>query len=79
MRVAAAQASSVWLDPAATTNKVVALLEQAARRGVELAACPESSLSGYPFWAMLGGGGRFGDPEQARADAVSEGTYRGEP
>jgi len=28
---------------------------------------PETYLSGYPFWVMLGGGGRFGDAEQARA------------
>ena len=70
MRVAAAQAASVWLNPAATADKVVALIEQAAREGVELLAFPETFLSGYPFWVMLGGGGRFGDPEHARAYAA---------
>src|SRR5919198_653908 len=69
MRVAAAQAASVWLDPTATTNKIVALLEQASRESVELVAFPESFLSGYPFWVMLGGGGRFGDPEQGMVGA----------
>ena len=70
MRVAAAQAASVWLDPMATTDKVVGLLAQASHQGVELVAFPETFLSGYPFWVMLGGGGRFGDPEQARAYAA---------
>jgi nitrilase len=58
VRVAAAQAASVWLDPEATTTKTVELLEQAARERVELVVFPESFLSGYPFWVMLGGGGR---------------------
>ena len=67
VRVAAAQAASAWLDPAATTRKIVRLLEEASRQDVELVAFPEAFLSGYPFWVMLGGGGRFGDPEYARA------------
>lgn len=70
MRVAAAQAASVWLDPTATTKKVVGLIEQASRQHVDLLAFPETFLSGYPFWVMLGGGGRFGDPEHARAYAA---------
>jgi predicted amidohydrolase len=28
---------------------------------------PETFLTGYPFWVMLGGAGRFGDPDYARA------------
>lgn len=70
MIVAAAQAASVWLDPPATTNKIVGLIEQAARERVDLLAFPEAFLSGYPFWVMLGGGGRFGDPAHARAYAA---------
>lgn len=70
MRVAAAQAASVWLDPTATTDKVVRLMGEASRQGVDLLVFPETFLSGYPFWVMLGGGGRFGDPEQARAYAA---------
>jgi nitrilase len=67
VRVAAAQAASVWLDSAATAAKVVELLERAARERVELVVFPETFLSGYPFWVMLGGAGRFGDAEHARA------------
>lgn len=70
MRVAAAQAASAWLDPAATSRKIVGLLEEASRQDVELVAFPETFLSGYPFWVMLGGGGRFGDPDYARAYAA---------
>lgn len=70
MRVAAAQAASVWLDPAGTAKKVIGLLQQASEQGVELVAFPEAFLSGYPFWVMLGGGGRFGDPDYARAYAA---------
>ncbi len=67
MRVAVAQAASVWLDPMATATKVVELLKRAAAKRVELVVFPETFLSGYPFWVMLGGAGRFGDPDHARA------------
>ena len=67
MRVAAVQAASVWLNRAATTNKVVTFLEQAARQGVDLVAFPETFLSGYPFWVMLGGGGRQRGADLRRA------------
>lgn len=67
MRVAAAQVASVWLDPAATATKAVELLERAAAERIELVVFPETLLSGYPFWVMLGGAGRFGDPDHARA------------
>ena len=70
VRVAAAQAASVRLDPKATTAKVIGFLEQASRDGVDLVAFPETFLSGYPFWVMLGGGGRFGDADFARAYAA---------
>jgi nitrilase len=46
------------------------MLEQASRQDVNLVAFPETFLSGYPFWVMLGGGGRFGDPDYARAYAA---------
>ena len=69
MRVAAVQAASAWLDPAATTKKILSFLQEASRSDVELVVFPETFLSGYPFWVMLGGGGRFGDAEHARAYA----------
>lgn len=70
MRVAAAQAHPCWLDPDATTRKVLAWLQDAADQGVELVAFPETFLSGYPFWVELTGGARFDDPAQKRAYAA---------
>lgn len=70
LRVAAAQARPVWLDPTGTTKKVVGLLESAAADGVELVAFPETFLSGYPFWVELTDGARFDDPAQKAAYAA---------
>jgi nitrilase len=70
MRVAAAQARPHWLDPAATTKKVIAWLEMAASQQVELVAFPETFLSGYPSWLEHTGGARFDDPDQKRAYAA---------
>jgi len=69
MRIAAAQARPCWLDPASTTKKVLAWMEDASAQGVELLAFPETFLSGYPFWVELTGGARFNDPAQKRAYA----------
>jgi len=70
VRIAAAQARPVWLDPAATTKKVVTWLEDAAAQQVELVAFGETFLSGYPFWLELTGGARFDDPAQKQAYAA---------
>lgn len=70
MRIAAAQARPVWLDPAATTKKVVTWLEDAAAQQVDLVAFGETFRSGYPFWLELTGGARFDDPTQKQAYAA---------
>jgi len=70
MRIAAAQARPVWLDPAATTKKVVSWLEDASAQQVDLVAFPETFLSGYPFWLDLTDGARFDDPAQKQAYAA---------
>lgn len=69
MRIAAAQARPAWLDPAATTKKVLDLLADAASQDVELLAFPETFLSGYPFWLERTGGARFNDALQKAAYA----------
>jgi nitrilase len=70
MRVAVAQDRPVWLDPAATTAKVVSLIEQAAHAGAELIALPETFLCGYPFWVCRTNGAAFDDPRQKDAYAA---------
>ncbi len=70
MRVAAAQARPYWLDPKATTQKVLTWLENAAAEGVQLIAFPETFLSGYPSWLEHTGGARFNDTGQKRAYAA---------
>ncbi|MFI8455027.1 carbon-nitrogen hydrolase family protein [Kitasatospora sp. NPDC085464] len=47
---AAVQAAPVYLDPAATVDKAVALIQEAAGRGAELVVFPEVFVAGYPYW-----------------------------
>ncbi|MER8187602.1 carbon-nitrogen hydrolase family protein [Kitasatospora sp. NPDC094015] len=47
---AAVQASPVYLDPAATVEKAVALIGEAAGRGASLIVFPEVFVPGYPYW-----------------------------
>jgi nitrilase len=70
VRIAAAQARPVWLDPMATARKVVAWLENAAAEHVEVVAFPEAFLPGYPFWPEFTDGARFDDPLQKQAYAA---------
>ncbi|MCR9089600.1 MAG: carbon-nitrogen hydrolase family protein [Rhodobacteraceae bacterium] len=50
MKIAAVQAAPVFLDPAASTDKLLSLLRDAASNGAELVCFPEVFLSGYPVW-----------------------------
>lgn len=50
-RVAAIQASPVFLNLDATVQKAVALTEKAAAKGAETVVFPETWLPGYPVWA----------------------------
>ncbi|MBC2642626.1 MULTISPECIES: carbon-nitrogen hydrolase family protein [unclassified Rhodococcus (in: high G+C Gram-positive bacteria)] len=47
---AAVQASPVYLDPAATVDKAVGLIHEAAAAGAALIAFPEVFVPGYPYW-----------------------------
>ncbi|MEM8731840.1 MAG: carbon-nitrogen hydrolase family protein [Pseudomonadota bacterium] len=50
MKIAAVQAAPVFLDPQASTDKLLGLLREAASHGAELVCFPEVFLSGYPVW-----------------------------
>ncbi|KJS61635.1 carbon-nitrogen hydrolase family protein [Streptomyces rubellomurinus] len=47
---AAVQTAPVYLDPAATVDKAVALIHEAARNGASLVVFPEVFVAGYPYW-----------------------------
>ena len=51
--VASAHISPVFLDKAATTAKAVLTIGEAASKGAQLLAFPESFIPGFPVWAAL--------------------------
>jgi len=64
LRIAAAQIAPVWLNRAATLDRVVERIEEAGRQDVDLLAFGECLLPGYPFWVERTDGARFGAPLQ---------------
>ncbi|MFC4221023.1 carbon-nitrogen hydrolase family protein [Flagellimonas marina] len=50
LKVAMAQLSPVWLDKAATLDKIKTAIEAAAKEKAELLIFGEAYLPGYPFW-----------------------------
>ncbi|MFQ5705377.1 MAG: carbon-nitrogen hydrolase family protein [Gemmatimonadales bacterium] len=52
-KIAAVQASSVFLNRDATIDKACGLIEEAATAGAKLVAFPEAFVPGYPVWVWF--------------------------
>ena len=59
-----AQISPIWLNRAATTQKVISYIEQAAEQHCDLIVFGEALLPGYPFWLEHTEGARFNNTTQ---------------
>ena len=70
MRVAAVQDTPVYLDRAATTERVVERITEAGVGGADLIAFPEVFISGYPNWLDRTNGSAWEDPQQQEAFAL---------
>lgn len=70
LRIAAVQDAPVFLDTAATVERMVGHIEAAGRQDVRLVAFGETFLPGYPFWLSSTGGAAFDDPGQKAAFAA---------
>ncbi|HYD61562.1 MAG TPA: carbon-nitrogen hydrolase family protein [Noviherbaspirillum sp.] len=53
VKVGAAHVAPVYMDRAATVQKTLSLIDEAARNGAELVVFPESFIPGFPVWAAL--------------------------
>ncbi|HEU5478758.1 MAG TPA: nitrilase-related carbon-nitrogen hydrolase, partial [Candidatus Tumulicola sp.] len=53
IKVAAAHAAPVYMNRAATIEKALSIIDEAARNGAELVVFPESYVPGFPVWAAL--------------------------
>jgi aliphatic nitrilase len=52
-KAAACHISSIFLDSAATVEKAISFVREAARSGAALVAFPESFVPGFPVWSAL--------------------------
>ncbi|PHN04665.1 carbon-nitrogen hydrolase family protein [Flavilitoribacter nigricans] len=59
LRVGLAQIAPVWLNKAATLEKIERTIEEAAAARCELLIFGEALLPGYPFWVSLTNGAEF--------------------
>ncbi|MCH8112056.1 MAG: hypothetical protein IH905_08920 [Proteobacteria bacterium] len=53
-KVAAAHASSVFLDQRGSIEKACGLIEAAGRQDVKILVFSESFVPGFPYWIMCG-------------------------
>ncbi len=53
VKVAAVHAAPVFLDRAATTEKAISIIREAAKSGAGLIAFPETYIPAFPVWAAM--------------------------
>jgi nitrilase len=66
LTIALAQIAPVWLDRAATLEKIINTTKLAAQEGANLVCFGEALLPGYPFWVERTGGAVFNDANQKK-------------
>jgi len=64
LKVGLAQLAPVWLNRAATTNKVVKMINRAGGEQIDLLAFGEALIPGYPYWVAMSDGARFNATDQ---------------
>ena len=69
LQVGFAQLAPIWLDRAATTEKMLTYVHQAGAQGCQLLVFGEALLPGYPFWVELTDGARFNSQLQKELHA----------
>ncbi|WP_213014873.1 carbon-nitrogen hydrolase family protein [Acinetobacter rathckeae] len=52
-KVAAAHVAPIYMNKAATVQKALSIIDEAAKNGAELVVFPESFIPGFPVWAAL--------------------------
>lgn len=70
IKVALAQISPVWLNKAATLEKVLNAISEAANNDAKLIVFGESLLPGYPFWLERTGGAIFESAKQKQIHSL---------
>jgi nitrilase len=70
MKVAAVQIAPIFMNRAATTEKVCDWIAQAGAEGVDLAAFGETIVPAYPLWLCRTGGAQFENPDQKKIHAM---------
>ncbi|HBN55990.1 MAG TPA: nitrilase, partial [Lachnospiraceae bacterium] len=53
VKVAAVQASPVFMNLDATVDKTCRLIDEAAAQGAKVIGFPESFIPGYPWWIWM--------------------------
>ncbi|PHI19145.1 carbon-nitrogen hydrolase [Lewinellaceae bacterium SD302] len=64
MQISLAQITPIWLNKAATLEKVTSYVDQAADEGSRLVVFGEAILPGYPYWLDATRASKFNDERQ---------------